>query len=115
MLERVDGQIDPGLEAKEIEWRVRGFDPWPGVWLSREGKRLRLKEVRALAGNPVEERPGTLLGLGPEGIVMACGGGSSLLIRSVQSEGKRPMTARDAVNGRQSAPGDRLEQIPSSD
>jgi methionyl-tRNA formyltransferase len=48
-------------------------------------------------------------------MVMACGDGSRLLIEIVQSEGKRPMTARDAVNGRQIAPGDRLEPILGPD
>lgn len=115
MLKREDGQIDPGLDAEEIERRVRGFDPWPGVWLSRVGRRLRLIDVRAMGEDPVAEPPGTLLELRSEGMLMACGDGSSLLIKIVQSEGKRPMTARDAVNGRQIAPGDRLEPILGTD
>jgi methionyl-tRNA formyltransferase len=113
MLKREDGQIDPGLDAEEIERRVRGFDPWPGVWLSREGRRLRLCKARSLEGS-VADPPGTLLELRSDGLLMACGEGSRLLIEIVQSEGKRPMSARDAVNGRQIASGDRLERIPGS-
>jgi methionyl-tRNA formyltransferase len=115
MLTRDDGRVDPGLDAVEIERRVRGFDPWPGVWLSRSGKRMRLNDVRALDEDPVSDLPGRLLELRPEGIVMACGGGTRLLIRVLQPEGKRPTVARDAVNGRQIASGDRLERIPGSD
>ena len=115
MLTREDGQVDPGLEAVEIARRVRGFDPWPGVWLLRNGRRTRLNDVRALDEDPVSDPPGTLLELRPEGIVMACGGGSRLLVRVLQPEGKRPTVARDAVNGRQIASGDRLERIPGSD
>jgi len=115
MLRREDGQIDPGLDAAEIERRVRGFDPWPGVWLSRDGRRLRLNDVRALGEEPVNAPPGRLLELRADGMVMACGGGSRLLLRNVQPEGKRPLAARDAVNGRQIAPGDRLERIGQSD
>jgi methionyl-tRNA formyltransferase len=115
LLQREDGQIDPGLDALDIERRVRGFDPWPGVWLSRNGKRLRLNDVRALGEEPVSDPPGRLLELRPDGMVMACGGGSRLLLRKVQPEGKRPLTAGDAVNGRQIAAGDRLERIGQPD
>lgn len=115
MLKREDGEVDPGLDAVAIERRVRGFDPWPGVWVSRKGRRLRLRDVRALDEDSVNEDPGRLIELRPEGMVMACGGGSCLLIRIIQPEGKRPLAARDAVNGRQIAPGDRLERIPGSD
>ncbi len=111
ILRREDGEVGPGLDAVEIEGRVRGFDPWPGVWLSRRGKRLRLTDVLALREETTREPPGRLLELRPEGMVMACGGGSVLLLRSIQPEGKRPLTLREAVNGRQIAPGDRLDRI----
>jgi methionyl-tRNA formyltransferase len=114
ILKREDGEIDPSLAAREIEGRVRGFDPWPGVWLWREGRRLKLKDVLTLDESRVDAPPGQLLELRDEGIVMACGNGSRLLIRAVQPEGKRPLTARDAVNGRQIAVGDRLERIGES-
>jgi methionyl-tRNA formyltransferase len=115
LLRREDGEIDPGLDAVEIEGRVRGFDPWPGVWLSRDGRRLRLTEVRALDEEPTPDSPGRLLELRADGMVMACGGGSRLLLESIQPEGKRPLAARDAVNGRQIASGDRLERIGARD
>ena len=43
-----------------------------------------------------------------DGFIVACGGGSRLLVRRLQPENRRPMTARDAINGRQIAIGDRL-------
>ena len=51
-----------------------------------------------------------LPGLLPLG-VMACGGGSRLLLLRLQREGRRPMGALDAVNGRQIVIGDRLEGL----
>ncbi len=111
LLRRVDGEIDPGMSASAIEGRVRGLDPWPGVWVRRAGTRLRLVGVRAFDG-PVESAPpGTLLELREEGMVMACGRGTGLLLLAVQPEGKRVLGIRDAVNGRQLAVGDRLERI----
>jgi methionyl-tRNA formyltransferase len=109
LLSRPDGEIGPGLSASEIEGRVRGFDPWPGVWLRRSGRRLRIVEARALAGAGESEPAGTITELAPEGLIMICGGGTRLLLTRVQPEGRRVLTARDAVNGRQLQPGDRLE------
>ena len=91
LLSRADGEIDPGLSAEEIERRVRGFDPWPGVWLSASGKRLRLVEARAVAGAGPDRSPGSLTELTREGLVMACGRGTRLLLVEIQPEGrKRP-------------------------
>ena len=109
-----DGEFDPELRAAEIEGRIRGFDPWPGVWAGRAGRRLRLVEACNLPERECEEPPGTLVELTPEGLVMACAAGTALLIRRVQPEGRRPVGARDAVNGRQLQLGDRLERPRSS-
>jgi methionyl-tRNA formyltransferase len=107
MLSPADGEIDPNLPARSIEGRVRGFDPWPGVWVLREGRRLRLVDAVALSGT-VAEDPGRVVELTPEGLIVACGGGSRLALRRVQPEGRRVLEVRDAINGRQIAPGDLL-------
>jgi methionyl-tRNA formyltransferase len=109
LLSRADGEITPELSAAEIEGRVRGFDPWPGVWLLRAGKRLRLVEVRALEGTVPDEPAGSLVELTREGLLMACGHGTRLLLLRVQPAGGKPLAARDAVNGRHVRVGDRLE------
>lgn len=109
LLSRSDGAISPQLDAREIEGRVRGFDPWPGVWLSRKGARIRLVEARALDGLEPAAPPGSLTALTPEGLILVCGGGTRLLLGRVQPEGRRVLGARDAVNGRHLAVGERLE------
>jgi len=111
VIHRADGEVDPGLAASEIEGRVRGFDPWPGVWLGREGKRLRWIEATDTGRVDPAAAPGTVFGLEGEGLIVACGGGTLLRVTSIQPEGRRVMSARDAVNGRQIRPGDRLTQL----
>jgi methionyl-tRNA formyltransferase len=115
LLSRSDGDVDPALAAREIAGRVRGFDPWPGVWLSRGERRIRIAEASELDGPPLDAVPGALVGLTPDGLLMACGGGSRLLVTRVQPAGKRAMAVRDAVNGRLFGVGDRLERPPSID
>jgi methionyl-tRNA formyltransferase len=115
LLRREDGEIGPELTAREIEGRVRGFDPWPGVWLRRSGRRLRLVEARAIERNREGDLPGTITELTDDGLEMVCGRGTCLLLTLVQPEGRRVMTVRDAANGRQLQPGDRLEAAAESD
>lgn len=114
ILRRDDGFWLPDWSASELEGRVRGFDPWPGVWAARAGKRLRLVDVAALPGARTDALPGTLTEGASGAIRLACAEGSVAEIRSVQLEGRRPMTAHEARNGRQLSPGDRLERLEPS-
>ena len=111
ILRREEGFWRPTWSASEIEGRVRGFDPWPGVWARRAGKRLHLVDVAALRGASTDAPPGTVIEGQSAAMLLACAGGSVAEIRSVQLEGRRPMTAREARHGRQISPGDRLERV----
>ena len=90
---------------------MRGFDPWPGVWFARRGKRLRVVDARLLPEAESAEAPGRIVDLTADGLVMECGAGTRLLLTRVQPEGGKVLTARDAVNGRQLQVGDRLETV----
>ncbi len=108
LLTASDGDLDPGLTAREIDGRVRGFDPWPGVWTCRAGKRIRIVDARAIAGATTADPPGTVIGLDGDALRVACGGGTVLAVHRIQPENRRVMSAREAVNGRHLAAGDRL-------
>jgi methionyl-tRNA formyltransferase len=109
-LTRDDGWIDPALPARSIEGRIRGFDPWPGAWVVCRGRRLRLVAGRAVAGAPPSVAPGTIVDVGRAGMRVACGDASLLDVDAVQPEGAAVLGARDALNGRYLAIGDRLER-----
>ena len=110
-LVRADGWVDPTLAAREIEGRIRGFDPWPGAWVRCRGRRLRLVDGRALECPESGAAPGTVLALGDAGLEIACGHGTVLGVVSVQPEGRQTIGARDAVNGRHVRVGDVVERI----
>jgi len=110
LLTRRDGLWDPSWSAREVEGRVRGFDPWPGVWAARAGKRLRIVGARALPDASAEGAPGTVLALDGEGLRLSCAAGTVAVLDSVQPDGRRAMPVREAVNGRLLRPGDRLER-----
>jgi methionyl-tRNA formyltransferase len=113
-----DGVADFRRTAREMEGRIRGLDPWPGVWAWRGGRRVRLLEGEALPSEAVPEGPappeGTVVDLRDGAFLVSCGYGSLLAVRTLQVEGRRPMGAREALSGRQLAPGDRLEGPPAA-
>ena len=115
IITRQDGEPVPSVSASRMEGLVRGFDPWPGVWLARRGKRLRIRKAYAVHGASHQVAAGTLLGLEGEAVHLACGGGTVLAVTVLQPDGKREMTARDAVNGRQLVPGDLLQAVGDVD
>jgi methionyl-tRNA formyltransferase len=115
LLSRADGEVDLNLSAREIEGRIRGFDPWPGVWVGRRGKRLRLLEARRMEGARPEELAGQVIEMAPPGLVLVCGGGTLLRLLRLQPEGRRAMSVAEAVNGRQLEAGDRLETLRADD
>lgn len=109
LISKEDGAWDPAWRAHEVEGRVRGLDPWPGVWAQRGGKRIRLVEARA-TDRTTELPPGSVLELSGDRLLVAAAGGEVVAVASVQPEGRRAMGAKDAVSGRQLAPGDRIER-----
>lgn len=114
ILARSDGHWDPGWTAREVEGRVRGFDPWPGVWALLGDKRIRITAARAVSGATSAEPPGTLLAMEHGELRVACAGGSVASLDSVQPEGGRAMRGREAVSGRHLQPGGRLERPESA-
>jgi len=116
LLGRRDGEVDPARSASDIAGRVRGFDPWPGVWLAHHGRRVRVVDARVAPDRaPAGAVAGTVLGVRGDALEMACGGGGLLLLERLQPEGRRAMSGRDLVNGRFLSPGDRMEQLPADD
>jgi methionyl-tRNA formyltransferase len=107
-LRREDGRIDWDAEAAAIAARVRGCLPWPVAEAGLRDGRVQILAAAPLSSGPASAAPpGTVIEAG-ETLVVACGGGTRLGIRSLRIPGRRAVTAREAVNGRLVAPGDRL-------
>ncbi len=113
ILERADGAFAPSWSAAEIEGRVRGFDPWPGVWARRGNGRIRLVDVKALPGARTGESPGRVFAYRDDEFLLACAAGTVLAVGAVQPEGRRVLRSSEARNGRHLAEGDLLEPPPA--
>ena len=78
---KAESTIDWGLSARELERRVRAFNPWPiSDTLLSDGRRLRIwsaEVVNSAAGAP----PGSVLAAGRDGIDVATGEGVLRIIK----------------------------------
>jgi len=108
MLEKEDGQVDWARAAAEIAHRARGFHPWPGAFTSHDGRLLKVLRVRDAPGAAVAAAPGTIVGVDPEGVTVACGDGTRLRLVEVQEESRRAMPAAAWAQGARIRPGARL-------
>ncbi|MBZ4414882.1 methionyl-tRNA formyltransferase [Myxococcus sp. RHSTA-1-4] len=101
IIEKDEGRLDFTRPAVVLERRLRAFTPWPGAFTTLGGKLLKVHRVRVGQGRGA---PGTVLAAGGDGIEVACGEGSLVLLE-LQPEGKRVMSATDFLAGHKLAPG----------
>jgi methionyl-tRNA formyltransferase len=109
LLKKSDRLIHWEWDAEKVFGVYRAMTPVPGVYTFFRGKRLLVKsmEYRGDASRELDNLPGTVLSADENGLVVSCGGGT-LSILSCQPECKKPVSARDFINGCQIKPGERL-------
>ncbi len=115
-LAKADGIVDWTQPAARIERMRRALEPWPRTtaFLERPAsdmQRLVLDDVAVdheHAAQAAAAAPGTILAAADAGIVVACGGGTALVIRRVVPEGRRAMSAGEFLRGHPILPGMRF-------
>jgi methionyl-tRNA formyltransferase len=110
LLQKSNGLIKWESSSKEIHNLVRGSLPWPGAFTYLKGKRLKIFKTRILSsGEALKVKPGTVLDITSEGIVVATGLNGQVVILEVQQEGKRRVDAVSFTRGARLKKGDLLE------
>jgi len=96
-LKKEDGRIDWKRSAEEIHLQIRALNPWPVAFTRWNDRLVKIYrgEVRTGESRAAE---GSVAWVGSDFIEVRTGSGS-LLIREVQPEGKRRMSARDFLSG----------------
>lgn len=105
MLKKEDGWLDFTAPAREVSCRARGVDPWPGPTAVLGGEPIKLFAPRVVAG---QGTPGTVLAAGPDGLVVACGGGAAVAFRELQLPGRKRLPAAEVLTGHPIPPGTQL-------
>ena len=95
MLDKSMCPIDFTKSARQIHNQVRGLHPWPVATMELKGQRFKVHETRVLDRSG---KPGEILELNKQGLVIACGEGA-IEIRQLQAEGGKRMAAPDYFRG----------------
>ena len=89
--------IDFSNTAQNIHNKIRGLYPWPVAVTKLNGKVLKVQESM-LSDINTEEKAGTVISL-DGGICVACGDGKTVLLKTIQLEGKKRMNYSDFLRG----------------
>lgn len=96
-LTKLEGQVDWRRPAHEVHNLVRGLWPWPHAYAFLGDTRFILHHSR-LSPRVADAAAGTILAASTtDGLHVACGDGA-IEILDLQLEGKRVMSARDAMS-----------------
>jgi methionyl-tRNA formyltransferase len=115
-LDRESGRLLWTLDHRTLDRRIRAMHPWPGAFTTLPNadaagaspmRPLTLKIHSALPVRRCAGQPGEVVHAGGRGILAAAGSGG-LLLREVQLEGKRRMSAAEFLRGHPLPPGARF-------
>jgi methionyl-tRNA formyltransferase len=107
-IEKAEAPLDFRMPANVLADKVRSFDPFPGASVTFAGQVLKL--WGALPGFPCGgRRAGEIVTVDEQGIVVACGSDTSLVLVELQRAGGKRLPARQFLQGFPLAPGERFE------
>jgi methionyl-tRNA formyltransferase len=96
-IKKEEGLIDWRLPADKIYNQFRGLFGWPGSFIVRSGKQLKIKNCKPLV-DAVKATPGTVTDVGPQSFKVACGSGQ-IEILNVQPESKSEVAVSEYLKG----------------
>jgi methionyl-tRNA formyltransferase len=106
-LAKDDGRLRFDVPARAVSARARGCDPWPGATALLDGEVIRLFGPRVLSG-PGGAAAGSVLGLRPEGLAIACAD-APIAFAELQLPGRKRLAASAVLAGRPIPPGTSLQ------
>jgi len=92
---REDGKINWANTSEQIYNLYRGLTPWPGIWTEHKDKRLKLLEIKP-SHEQVEQGK---IAAHQDRLFAGCAQNTSIEIIKIQVEGKKPMNAKEFING----------------
>ncbi len=109
-LTKEQARLDWSRPARALHDQVRAFRPWPGTVATLGGRPVKVLRTRVVPGGSGPEamrEPGEVVAVTPEGIQVATGEGTLLLVE-VQPESRRPMSGVEMARGARIVPGTRF-------
>lgn len=98
-----DGRISWAEKAEAIHNRIRAMNPWPVAYAGLRGETVKIwrssRDLPEVQQSLQNSGPGSVIGLGSEGIEVACGQDSRLLLTELQWPSRKRLPALDFING----------------
>lgn len=89
--------IDFGRSAQNVHNLIRGSNPNPGATTYLRGKKIKIWSSQIIVENFKQSRPGEILQIVPQGIIIASADGC-IIAEKLQIEGGKKISAVDFVN-----------------
>ena len=106
-ISKAEAALDWRLPAVYLERQVRAFDPFPGASCVVDGGPVKVWRAEVVAGNG---SPGSVLAVGKNGVVVACGS-EALRLAELQKAGGRRLPAAQFLAGNAIRVGTRCASI----
>ena len=93
-----EAEIDWTLSAKEVDQRIRAFNPFPGASSHLSGLAMKFWNSRAADGQAINPAgsPGDVLGFSNDGVYIQCGAGV-LEVLEMQKPGGKKIDAKTCI------------------
>jgi len=105
-MSKEDGKIVWDKNPEEVEAHIRAMQPWPGAysWLPDGADQKMMKIFSVILSRRARGKPGEVAEVNSHGILVAAKKGG-VLLREVQLEGRKKMTAAEFARGAGVQPG----------
>ncbi|PSA91838.1 methionyl-tRNA formyltransferase [Bacillus atrophaeus] len=97
-IKREQELIDWSRSGEDLYNQVRGLNPWPVAYTTLNGQNLKIWSAKKTPAQKKAE-PGTVIAVEENGIVVATGNETALLVTELQPAGKKRMEGEDFVRG----------------
>ena len=109
-IDKSEGLIKWEASAEQIHNLVRGTNPWPVAYTFFNEERMKIFRTIVVDSNKFNEaKPGTILDVDDNGILVKTGNGS-ILIKELQFNSSKKMDVKDYIRGHVVEKGDILRQ-----
>jgi methionyl-tRNA formyltransferase len=97
MLEKEAGRLDFHQPAELLERKVRAFNPWPGAFMTWQGRYLKIQHAHVRPTQSPSREPGATLIV--EGLPAIATKDGLFVLDELQPAGKKPMPGKVFLNG----------------
>lgn len=103
LIKKEDGKIDWGKSAEEMERMIRALNPWPGTYAKFQNPNSKFQiNFKILNAETLNKNTNHKVGevfLDENKNLCVQTGNGTLILKTIQLEGKKPTPARDFLNG----------------